>query len=246
MELSNVTERYFVTGTDTEVGKTVASTALLQAARALGHNTAGYKPVASGSEMTAEGLRNSDALALQRNSSVALSYPTVNPYTFAEPTSPHIISADERRPILFSTLSAGLRTLEAQADWVLVEGAGGWFTPLSQAQTFADWVMDERLPVILVVGVKLGCINHAMLTAQAIQQAGLHFAGWVANGVVPPGKRHAEYMATLQRVLPAPLLGEIPWLGEKAATSAVGQYLDLTALTPSAPSSGQSAGHPAR
>ena len=246
MELSNVTERYFVTGTDTEVGKTVASTALLQAARALGRNTAGYKPVASGSEMTAQGLRNSDALALQRNSSVALSYPTVNPYTFAEPTSPHIISADEQRPILFSTLSAGLRTLESCADWVLVEGAGGWFTPLSQEQTFADWVLAERLPVILVVGVKLGCINHAMLTAQAIQQAGLHFAGWVANGVVPPGKRHAEYMATLRRVLPAPLLGEIPWLGDTADTSAVGQYLSLTALTPSAPSSGQSAGHPAR
>ncbi len=241
-----MTERYFVTGTDTEVGKTVASTALLQAARARGHNTAGYKPVASGSEMTAEGLRNSDALALQRNSSVALSYPTVNPYTFAEPTSPHIISADEQRPILFSTLSAGLRNLENCADWVLVEGAGGWFTPLSQDQTFADWVMAERLPVILVVGVKLGCINHAMLTAQAIQQAGLHFAGWVANGVVPPGKRHAEYMATLQRVLPAPLLGEIPWLGDAADTAAVGQYLTLTALTPSAPSSGQSAGHPAR
>ncbi len=94
-----MTERYFVTGTDTEVGKTVASTALLQAARALGRHTAGYKPVASGSEMTAAGLRNSDALALQRNSSVALSYPAVNPYTFAEPTSPHIISADAETTI---------------------------------------------------------------------------------------------------------------------------------------------------
>jgi len=239
MELSNVTERYFVTGTDTEVGKTVASTALLQAARALGRNTAGYKPVASGSEMTAEGLRNSDALALQHNSSVALSYQAVNPYTFAEPTSPHIISADEQRPIEFSVLSAGLRALESQADWVLVEGAGGWFTPLSEAQTFADWAIAERLPVILVVGVKLGCINHAMLTAQAIRQAGLHFAGWVANVVVAPGKRHEEYMATLKRVLPAPLLGEIPWLGDEADTAEIGRYLSLNALTPSAPSSGR-------
>lgn len=239
MGLSNVTERYFVTGTDTEVGKTVASTALLQAARTLGRNTAGYKPVASGSEMTAEGLRNSDALALQRNSSVALSYPAVNPYTFAEPTSPHIVSAEEQRPIEFSVLSAGLRALESQADWVLVEGAGGWFTPLSPEQTFADWAIAERLPVILVVGVKLGCINHAMLTAQAIRQAGLHFAGWVANGVVAPGKRHGEYMATLKRVLPAPLLGEIPWLGEQADTADIGRYLSLSALAPSAPSSGQ-------
>ncbi|VFS16549.1 dethiobiotin synthetase [Enterobacter cancerogenus] len=148
MGLSNVTERYFVTGTDTEVGKTVASAALLQAARRLGKKTAGFKPVASGSEMTPEGLRNTDALALQRNSSIDLAYAAVNPYTFAEPTSPHIISADEGRPIAFDVLSAGLRTLEEQADWVLVEGAGGWFTPLSEQHTFADWVEAERLPVI--------------------------------------------------------------------------------------------------
>ena len=181
MGLLNVTERYFVTGTDTEVGKTVASAALLQAARMLGKTTAGYKPVASGSEMTPEGLRNTDALALQRNSSLTLAYSAVNPYTFAEPTSPHIVSVDEDRPIDFSVLSSGLRVLETQADWVLVEGAGGWFTPLSDEQTFADWVQAEQLPVILVVGVKLGCINHAMLTAQAVQQAGLRLAGWIAN-----------------------------------------------------------------
>lgn len=238
MGLLNVTERYFVTGTDTEVGKTVASAALLQAARLLGKTTAGYKPVASGSEMTPEGLRNTDALALQRNSSLALAYSAVNPYTFAEPTSPHIVSADEDRPIDFSVLSSGLRDLETQADWVLVEGAGGWFTPLSDEQTFADWVQAEQLPVILVVGVKLGCINHAMLTAQAVQQAGLRLAGWIANDVVAPGKRHAEYLATLKRVLPAPFLGEIPWLADGAEQAETGRYLDLSALCPE-PSSAQ-------
>lgn len=133
-----------------------------------------------------KGLRNSDALALQRNSSLQLDYATVNPYTFAEPTSPHIISAQEGRPIEALVMSAGLRALEQQADWVLVEGAGGWFTPLSDTFTFADWVTQEQLPVILVVGVKLGCINHAMLTAQAILHAGLTLAGWVANDVTPP------------------------------------------------------------
>ena len=223
-------ERYYVTGTDTEVGKTVASTALLQAAGLLGHRTAGYKPVASGSEMTAEGLRNSDALALQRNSVVPLDYDAVNPYTFAEPTSPHIVSADEQRPIEASVLSAGLRELEAQADWVLVEGAGGWFTPLSPTLTLADWVKMEQLPVILVVGVKLGCINHAVLTAQAVQQAGLRLVGWIANDVTPPGRRHAEYLSTLQRMLPAPMLGEIPWLGDAAESQSLGQYLSLNAL----------------
>ena len=230
MGLSNVTERYFVTGTDTEVGKTVASAALLQAARRLGKKTAGFKPVASGSEMTPEGLRNTDALALQRTSSIDLAYAAVNPYTFAEPNSPHIISADEGRPIAFDGLSAGLRALEEQADWVLVEGAGGWFTPLSEQHTFADWVEAERLPVILVVGVKLGCINHAVLTAQAVQQAGLRLAGWIANDVVAPGKRHPEYLATLKRMLPAPFLGEIPWLSGNAENSETGKYLDLSAL----------------
>ncbi|EPK3134934.1 MULTISPECIES: dethiobiotin synthase [Enterobacter] len=233
-----MTERYFVTGTDTEVGKTVASSALLQAARLQGKTTAGYKPVASGSEMTAQGLRNTDALALQRNSTLPLDYAAVNPYTFAEPTSPHIISADEGRPIAFSVLSDGLSALERQADWVLVEGAGGWFTPLSDELTFADWVQREQLPVILVVGVKLGCINHAMLTAQAIQQAGLRLAGWIANDVVAPGKRHQEYLATLRRVLPAPFLGEIPWLADGAEHADTGHYLDLSALLP-ATSSGQ-------
>lgn len=233
-----MTERYFVTGTDTEVGKTVASSALLQAARLQGFITAGYKPVASGSDMTPEGLRNTDALALQRHSSLMLSYQTVNPYTFAEPTSPHIVSADEQRPIDFAVMSAGLNALEKSAEWVLVEGAGGWFTPLSETHTFADWVGLERLPVILVVGVKLGCINHAMLTAQAIEQAGLPLAGWIANDVVPPGRRHQEYLATLKRLLPAPCLGEIPWLAEGAEHASTGQYLDLS-LLPHASASGQ-------
>jgi dethiobiotin synthetase len=225
-----VIERYYVTGTDTEVGKTVASTALLQAARLQGRRTAGYKPVASGSEMTTDGLRNSDALALQHNSAVPLSYDAVNPYTFAEPTSPHIVSADEQRPIEASVLSSGLRALEAQADWVLVEGAGGWFTPLSPTLTLADWVKMEQLPVILVVGVKLGCINHAVLTAQAVQQAGLKLAGWIANDVTPPGRRHAEYLSTLQRMIPAPMMGEIPWLGDDITNQPLGQYLDLRVL----------------
>ncbi|WP_213132108.1 dethiobiotin synthase [Citrobacter sp. FP75] len=227
-----MTKTYFVTGTDTEVGKTIASCALLQAAEQLGLRTVGYKPVASGSEMTVDGLRNSDALALQRNSVVAAGYAAINPYTFAEPTSPHIISADEGRPILAPVMSAGLRALEEQADWVLVEGAGGWFTPLSPTLSFADWVQTEQLPVILVVGVKLGCINHAILTAQAIRQAGLQLVGWVANDVTPPSKRHAEYMATLTRAIPAPLLGEIPWLSEAPEQALTGQYIDLSVLSP--------------
>lgn len=225
-------ERYFVTGTDTEVGKTVASCALLQAANLRGLRSAGYKPVASGSEMTAQGLRNSDALALQQHSSLPLDYKTVNPYTFAEATSPHIVSASLGEPIDVAVMSGGLRTLEMQAEWLLVEGAGGWFTPLSETFTYADWVIQEQLPVILVVGVKLGCINHAMLTAQAIRQAGLRLAGWIANDVVAPGARHREYMATLRRVMQAPLIGEIPWFAHAPEKEKTGHFLDLSVLTP--------------
>lgn len=222
-----MSKRWFVTGTDTEIGKTTASCALLQAASAAGYRCAGYKPVASGCEVTPEGLRNEDALLLQRFSSVDLPYEMVNPLAFMEPTSPHIVSAEEQRPIAFNQLSAGLASVAQHADWVLTEGAGGWFTPLSADQTFADWVVQEQLPVILVVGVKLGCINHALLTAQAIQASGLPLVGWIANCVQPAGKRHAEYMATLRRLLPSPLLGEIPYLPDETQRAQLGQYLSL-------------------
>ncbi len=222
-------KRWFITGTDTEVGKTVASSAFLQAAALAGYSTAGYKPVASGSEMTAEGPRNSDALALQANSTQTLSYQQVNSYTFLEPTSPHIVSQLEGRPIALPQLSQGLRELEPLADWVVVEGAGGWFTPLNESESFADWVQSEKLPVILVVGMRLGCINHALLTAQAVTHAGLTLAGWIANDVQPTGAHHQAYLDTLKRLLPAPMLGEIPYLANEDF-SYLGQYLELGAL----------------
>lgn len=220
-------KRWFITGTDTEVGKTVASGALLQAARAAGYRCAGYKPVASGCEMTAQGLRNSDALALQRYSSVPLDYQQVNPLAFLEPTSPHIVSAEEGKPITHLAMSSGLAALEPLADWILVEGAGGWYTPLSATHTYADWVSSEQLPVILVVGVKLGCINHAMLTADAVRARGLRLAGWIANTVVPPGNRYQEYLTSLQQRLPAPCLGTIPYLTGAQQQDSCGQYLTL-------------------
>lgn len=221
-----MSKRWFVTGTDTEVGKTVASCALLQAAQAAGYRCAGYKPVASGCEVTPQGVRNEDALALQRYSAVRLPYDVVNPLAFVEPTSPHIISAVEQRPITAQQLTDGLNTVAEQSDWVLTEGAGGWFTPLSENLTFADWVQQMQLPVILVVGVKLGCINHALLTAQAIQSAGLPLAGWIANGIQPPGKRHQEYLATLKQRIHAPFLGEIPHLSGQGRENS-GQYITL-------------------
>ncbi|PHM36022.1 dethiobiotin synthase [Xenorhabdus innexi] len=230
-----MTSKYFLTGTDTEVGKTVVSCALLQAAHEKGYQTAGYKPVASGSELTAEGIRNGDALALLHNSSVPLTYQEVNRLAFIEPTSPHIVSAELNQPIEFSVMSQGLTTLSAKANWVLIEGAGGWYTPLSENSTFADWVIQEELPVILTVGIKLGCINHALLTAKAIQDSGLKLAGWVANEIELPGSRQAEYLATLKRMIPAHLLGVIPHMSGIEAEchgigSNIGKYINIDLL----------------
>lgn len=212
-----MSQRWFITGTDTEVGKTVASRMLLQTATAAGYRTAGYKPIASGCEQTPEGLRNSDALILQRASAVALDYAEVNPFAYLQPTSPHIAAAESQHPVSLSLMSEGLNRLTKKADWVLTEGAGGWYTPLSDQHTYADWVKDEQLAVILVVGMKLGCINHALLTAQAINQAGLRLAGWIANHIQPPAADYQAYLATLKARLPAPLLGEIPRLENENA-----------------------------
>lgn len=224
-----MTKTYFVTGTDTEVGKTVASCALLQAANAQGANAIGYKPVASGSEQTSEGLRNNDALLLQANSRVKLPYSMINPIVFEAPTSPHIISEKMGLPIDFSVINQGLLDIQRQGDWVLVEGAGGWYTPLSTEKTYADWVIEQQLPVILVVGVKLGCINHALLTLEAIHAAGLLVAGWIANEVEPAGAYQAEYLATLKRMIKPPCLGILPYQPE-LNESTLGQYLDLSLL----------------
>lgn len=225
-----MTKTYFITGTDTDIGKTLATCALLQAAGHSGGRTLGYKPVASGCRQTKAGPRNGDALALSANSTVRLPYGQINPLAFLEATSPHIASRDEGRPIDAAILSLGLAVLQAQADWVFVEGAGGWFTPLGERLMFAQWVAAEKLPVILVVGLKLGCINHALLTALAVRQAGLSLAGWIANDLSPEPHRRADYLATLEQRLGAPLLGEIPWLREPS-TAAMGQYIHLERLS---------------
>ena len=222
-----MSKTYFLTGTDTDVGKTLVSAGLLQAAGRAGHKTAGYKPVASGSEMTAQGLRNRDALILQRYSNVNLPYAAVNPLTFEQPTSPHIASQREGHPISSSLLDSGLAHLQTQADWVLVEGAGGWYTPLTSQQHYGDWVAAQGLPVILVVGMKLGCINHALLTQTAIAKAGLDLVGWVANSLSAAPHEYEAYRSYLTEHIAAPLLGEVPFLQDANQLDDVGRYLTL-------------------
>lgn len=218
---------YFVAGTDTGAGKTFCTAALLHALRRSGRRAAGFKPVAS--EADARG-QNADVLALQAASEPALAYADHNVYTFAEATAPHLAAHDEGRTIEPARLSAGLAQWRARADVVLVEGAGGWRTPLNGQIDFADWVAAEKLPVLLVVGMRLGCISHALLTVQAVQQAGLPLAGWVANCISPAPHRLEDYVHTLQQRIDAPLLGVMPYLpGQDAAKAA--DALDIGLLS---------------
>lgn len=199
----------FVTGTDTGVGKTLVSQVLLHTLRRAHTAVAGFKPVASGCDHTPEGLRNADALALQAASSVALSYDTVNPYAFAPPIAPHLAAEQAGVNIDLDAIVRGIEAVDA--DRIVVEGVGGWLVPLNHRQSVADLAQTLGLPVVLVVGLRLGCLNHALLTAEAIRARGLELAGWVANQIDPAFVCCDENIATLQERLEAPPLLRLPW-----------------------------------
>lgn len=221
---------YFITGTDTDVGKTTVAAGLLQAARAAGLSTAAGKPVASGCEVTPEGLRNADALALMAQCTLALSYEEVNPVAFEPAIAPHIAAREAGVALTVQALLTPMqRILRQRADFTLIEGAGGWRVPLSGQDSLSDVAQGLDLPVILVVGVRLGCISHALLTAEAIAQDGLQLAGWVANIIDPKTSRLEENLATLAERLPAPCLGRVPKL-KSPSPEAVAQYLELDLL----------------
>ena len=188
---------FFITGTDTGVGKTVCSAALARALARRSARVAVMKPVASGALLTPQGLRSEDALRLMAEASVAAPYETVNPYCFEPPISPHIAAAEAGVRIDLRRIGACYAALAAQADVVIVEGAGGWLAPLGPDSAMADIPRSLALPVILVVGMRLGCLNHALLSHESIRSHGAKFAGWVANGIDPALDRSAENHATL-------------------------------------------------
>lgn len=225
-----MTTAYFVTGTDTEVGKTTIAAGLLHAARLAGLSTAAVKPVASGCEITANGLRNSDALALLGECTLPLRYEQVNPMAFEPAIAPHLAAREAGVDLTVAALAEPVRrVLALHAQFALVEGAGGWRVPLAGNETLSDLAIALGLPVILVVGVRLGCINHALLSAEAIERDGLRLAGWVANIVDPAISRLQENLATLEQRLEAPCLGRVPRLAT-ASPAEVARYLDLSAL----------------
>ncbi len=221
---------FFITGTDTDAGKTVVTAGLLAAANKLGKRTIGLKPVAAGCERTEEGLRNSDALLLQQTASVELSYEQVNPIAFEPPIAPHIAAMDENRVLSGDRIAAFCRGAMMQpADLVLVEGAGGWRVPLSYRETMAQIPKSLQVPVILVVGMKLGCINHALMTAESIARDGIPLAGWIANKVDPEMSCYDENRDTIVNMLRAPLLAEVPHL-EDPTPEQIAEFIDADRL----------------
>ena len=200
----------FVTGTDTGVGKTLASCTLLYAWRAHGVRAVGMKPLASGCERTPAGLRNEDALALQAASLPVPDYADVNPFALPEPLAPEIAAREAGIEVALDPMLAAHARLQALADIVVVEGVGGWAAPLADTLMQADLVRALRLPVVLVVGLRLGCLNHAYATARAIAADGLRLAGWIASEVDPGMARIDDNVALLAARLSAPCWGRLP------------------------------------
>ncbi|HEX4895971.1 MAG TPA: dethiobiotin synthase [Solimonas sp.] len=208
----------FITGTDTGVGKTLASTALLRWARAQGLAAAGFKPVAAGCERVDGAWRNDDALRLQAESTGAPPYEQVNPCALPDAVAPHLAAQSAGTRIDIAALDAAHARLSASVQLLVIEGAGGWRVPLDEHGDFADWVTARGWPVVLVVGLRLGCLNHALLSAESIAR-GAPLAGWIANVLPPEQPRWQDNLETLRRRLPAPLLGCIP-MGADIATAA--------------------------
>ena len=217
----------FVAGTDTGIGKTHAARALIHACRQTGERVAGMKPVASGSGRGPYGLRNQDALDLQAASASPPAYELVNPVALEEAVAPHLAALRAGVRIEWPPLDAAFETLTHDYDRVVVEGVGGWLVPLAEGMSTEDIPKRWRLPVVLVVGIRLGCISHAQLSARAIEQDGCRLAGWIANIIEPAMPLLEENIQTLRECLPAPCLGVLPY---RVAPADAANLLDLGPL----------------
>ena len=214
----------FVTGTDTGVGKTRVAVALIHALRARGLRVAGMKPVSAGS---APGELNEDVVALVQAANVDADVRDVNPYAFAEPIAPHIAAQRAGVRIELDVIAAAYSRLAARADMVVVEGAGGWRVPLNEHEDMADLAGHLGLPVVLVVGLRLGCLNHALLTAESVAHRRLPWAGWVGNHIEPAMPQAAENVASLHMRLPGPCLGVQDFLHGGGPAPGAPQWLTL-------------------
>ncbi|QLE87780.1 dethiobiotin synthase [Shewanella sp. Scap07] len=220
---------YFIAGTDTDCGKTMIASALLHRFSQHG-TTLGVKPIASGCERTQAGLRNSDALSLMAHANVDLDYDCINPIAFQPAIAPHIAAKQQNESLNIARVNQALDAVPfQQADFALVEGAGGWRLPLNDSQFLSQVVQQRGYPVILVVGLKLGCLNHALLTQEALAHDGVTVAGWVGNLVDPNMSCLQENIASLQNMMRAPCLGIVPHIDDAKVEQAA-SYLDISAL----------------
>jgi dethiobiotin synthetase len=218
---------FFITGTDTGVGKTFVTAALLDAAGARGLKSIGIKPLAAGTALQAGRQVNDDALVLQSCATVKLDYEEINPVALRLAMAPHLAAAAEGRLLEAHMLAEHCRRIAAiPHDLLLAEGAGGWLVPLNERETMADVAAALGWPVILVVGMRLGCLNHALLSAAAIDHAGLALGGWVANCAWPDMPGLQANIATLEARLPAPRLASLPWLGAAATVADAAAYFE--------------------
>jgi dethiobiotin synthetase len=205
-----VSRGVFITGTDTGSGKTEVAVALLQGLARAGQRAVGFKPVASGAASIDGNLRNDDALALQRAGAPDVPYADINPYCFAPAIAPHLAAREAGITIEASRIDVHYQRLAADADWVVVEGAGGWRVPLSDTLDMRGLALALNLPVILVVGLRLGCINHALLSEQSIVESGATLLGWIGSTVDPAMERIDDNIRTLSSALLVPCLGIWP------------------------------------
>lgn len=212
----------FITGTDTNVGKTIVTRALLQILSQYDIPVIGYKPIACGGDdsLPTEPNQddyacenNSDVLIIQQSCPVTVNYREINSYSFIHSSTPVFAALDAVRHISVNKLNKDLARLHQEYSNVLVEGTYGWLTPINKDLSFADWVRKNQMPTILVVGIKEGCVNHALLTAYSIQQKGVKLVGWVANRINPGLRHYAELIQLLTKKIDAPLLGQIPYIG---------------------------------
>lgn len=201
---------YLITGTDTGVGKTWVTLGLMRALAQQGFTVSGMKPVASGCRPTPEGLRNRDAEMLQEHCSTPIAYELVNRYAFDPPIAPHVAAKEAGVTIALDAILRDFRCLDDQGDFTLVEGIGGWAVPLNEHERLSDLVRRMAIPVILVVGLRLGCINHALLSAEAIGNDGISLLGWVANGIDDHYRNSDQTLHTLSAQISAPLLDFVP------------------------------------
>lgn len=212
----------FITGTDTNVGKTTATRAILQTLTLHHVQAVGYKPIACGGDDSLPTEQNQvdyasednpDVITILDSCSLPVEYREINSYTFIHSSTPVFAALDAVHHIQEEKLNNDLDRLQQKYTNIVVEGTHGWLTPINKDLSFADWVKENNMPVILVVGIKEGCVNHTLLTAQAIKQQGVKLVGWIANRVNPGLRHYAELIELLSKKIDAPLLGQIPYIG---------------------------------